>query len=81
MTKTIEKIPPASELVAKIIGDEIAQPPDIELLKMTLLAIHDCVQDGLLDSAERAAESLVHQVRLLRLKQFTDASGVVKRCP
>jgi len=63
---------------AKIIGDQLTQPDDQELLRMLLLAILDSAEEGLLDSAERAAESLVHQLRQMRLKQYCDEQGVVK---
>ena len=66
-----------TQLIAALVGGEVEQPRPLETLNQTLLVIHDCVYDGLLESAERAAESLVHQVRLMRLKKAADEAGVV----
>jgi rRNA-processing protein FCF1 len=66
-----------TNLIATLIGGEVDQPSPLETVNMTLLVVHDCVHDGLLESAERAAESLVHQVRLLRLKKMADEAGII----
>ena len=68
-----------TQLIATLVGSEVDQPKPLETLNQTLLVIHDCVYDGLLESAERAAESLLHQVRLLRLKKAADDAGVVSK--
>ena len=65
-------------LLQRIIGAEVEQPAPLETLKMTLLVIHDCAEDGLLKAAGEAAESLVHQIRLMRLAQMADEAGVSK---
>jgi len=75
---TVPIVPDITITRAKIIGDQLTQPNDQELLRMLLLAILDSAEEGLLDSAERAAESLVHQLRQMRLKQYCDEQGVVK---
>ena len=79
MTETIEKSSAPEVLRSRITGGELTEPADVELIRMTMLVILDGLEDGLLENAERAAESLVHQLRLRRIKQFADDSGVVSQ--
>ena len=66
-------------LLKSIIGGEGESPAPIETMKMTLLVIHDCVEDGLLKAAHEAAESLVHQIGLMRLNKMADEAGIVRQ--
>lgn len=84
MNATIEKIETKTAgivtdelLVKKIIGGEVVEDAATLDFRLALMAVHDCWADGLLESAERAAEGLVHQVRLLRLKQMANEAGIV----
>jgi hypothetical protein len=71
-------VPPARlGVLPVLVGDEVHQPSAWETMDMTLLAIHDSVREDSLESAERAAEDLVHQLRLLRLKRAASEAGVV----